>query len=485
MLLIIALAGTTSILFAERVTVGKGFGWDGIRYGQIAMDFYHWFSTDDVSAYSLQRIMPSAIVHYGLRALAIHPTIESVITGFAVYNLTLILLSCLLWIKIADQLRLGLAGRWLGFAGLFVNFAILKQAFYYAVLTDVSAFTLGLLMLYLFLTGRVFLLFLATLAGAFTWPVVIYAGLPLMLFRKRPVEAGGNKGHGPALATAALLTALVLWLMVDTYFFTGLRSIHGSTPVLGQLVYLSIAVSCLCFFFATKTLIGMTGPGDLLLALRSVTAARLILPLLAFIASRAIIGALVGIEGGSDYARNYLQQIALLSIAKPFVFIVAHAVYFGPAVILMVLLWDRVSAVVRQQGAGMVLFFLMSLFLGLNSESRQLIFAYPFFVAFLVKAVEPIRWGASFYWAFGAVALVMSKFWLRINTGPLEGLSPQEFPLQYYFLNHGPWMTDSTFLLQAALVSLITLLFATSLYSTGSWRNGVANPSLRHNDSYL
>jgi hypothetical protein len=39
--------------------------------------------------------------------------------------------------------------------------------------------------------------------------------------------------------------------------------------------------------------------------------------------------------------------------------------------------------------------------------------------------------------------------------------------------------------LQAALVSLITLLFATSLYSTGSWRNGVANPSLRHNDSYL
>jgi hypothetical protein len=79
----------------------------------------------------------------------------------------------------------------------------------------------------------------------------------------------------------------------------------------------------------------------------------------------------------------------------------------------------------------------------------------------------------------------MSKFWLRINTGPLEGLSPQEFPLQYYFLNHGPWMTDSTFLLQAALVSLITLLFAMSLYSTGSWPYGVANPSLRHNDSYL
>jgi hypothetical protein len=243
-----------------------------------------------------------------------------------------------------------------------------------------------------------------------------------------------------------------------------------------------MAASCLCFFFATKRLIGATGPGDAWLALRSVTAERLILPLLAFLATRALIFALAGIEGGSGYARDYLQQVVLLSIAKPFVFIIAHVVYFGPAVILLVLFWNRVSAVVRQHGIGMVLFFLMSLFLGLNSESRQLILAYPFFVAFLVKAVEPVRWRASFYWIFGAVALVMSKFWLRINTGPLEGLSPQEFPLQYYFLNHGPWMADSTFFLQAALVSLITLLFAMSLYWSGSWRYGVATPSLRHND---
>jgi hypothetical protein len=483
MLIIIALAGTISILFAERVTVGSGFGWDGIRYGHVAMDLYNWFFSEDVNAYSLQRILPSAIVHYGLRALAIHPTIESVIIGFAVYNLTLLLLSCLLWIKVADHLRIGLAGRWLGFAGLFVNFAILKQAFYYPVLTDVSAFTLGLLMLYLFLTGRVFLLFLITLVGAFTWPVVIYAGLPMMLFRKQPVEANGIKGHGPAIATAALLTALVLWLMVDTYFFTGLRTINGSTPLLDQFVHLSIAVSCLCFFFATKTLIGATGPGDVWLALRSVTAARLILPLLAFIATRAIIGALGDIEWGSGYARDYLQQIALLSIAKPFVFIIAHVVYFGPAVILLALVWNRVSAVVRQHGVGMVLFFMMSLFLCLNSESRQLIFAYPFFVAFLVKAVEPIRWRASFYLVFGALSLVMSKFWLRINVGSMEGLSPQEFPLQYYFLNHGPWMADSTFLLQAALVSLLTLLFAISLYWSGSWRYSVATSPLRHNDS--
>lgn len=459
MLSIIALVGTINILVAERVTVGGGFGWDGIRYGQLAMDFRTWLASEDMNSYGMQRIVPSAIVHYGLRALGVRPSIESVITGFEVYNLILLVLGGWLWIKIADRLGIGLAGRWLGFAGLFVNFAVLKQAFYYPVLTDVSAFTLGLLMLYAFLAGRVFALFLVTLVGAFTWPVAIYAGLGLMLFRKQPLGEGDNKSGGLALVTAALLTAAVAWLMINTYFVTGLRSINGSTPVLEMTVHLSIAVSCLFFFLSTKTLIGPAAPADAWNALRSVTAARIVMCLVAYFGTRAVIRALSSDGGQSSYVQEYLEQIALLSIAKPFVFMVAHAIYFGPAVILMLFFWNGVSAVVRQHGAGMVLLFILSLFLGLNSESRQLIFVYPFFVAFLVKAVEPIRWRASFYWLFAAASLVISKFWLRINVAPFDGLAPQDFPPQYYFMNHGPWMADLSFLLQATLILLAALVF--------------------------
>ena len=472
MIISIALAGIISILFAERVTVGRGFGWDGIRYGLLAMDFYGGLWSDDMNSYGLQRIVPSAFVHYGLRAVGIQPTIESVIIGFAVFNLLMLVLAVFLWIKIADRLRIGLAGRWLGFAGLFINFAILKQAFYYPVLTDVPAFTLGLLMLYVFLTGRLFALLAVTLVGAFTWPVTIYAGLPLMLFSRQPIDPGTRRSRAFAVATAGLLTAAVLWLMAHTYFFTGLRSINSSTPVLGNTVYLSIAASCIFFFFAIKTLIGPINLGEAWRALRRVNAARLILCLLAFIATRAVIRALTSEEGDLGHIPQYLQHTALLSIAKPFVFIVAHVIYFGPAVILLAFFWDRVSAVARQHGLGMVLFFIMSLFLGLNSESRQSIFAYPFFVAFLVKAIEPMKLRASFCWLFGAVALVMSKFWLRINLAPFDGLGPQEFPLQYYFLNHGPWMADLTFLLQAALVLLVAAFLAVLLYRSGFWRPG-------------
>jgi len=63
----------------------------------------------------------------------------------------LLTLLAYVWCLIARELDIGMRGKWLGFVALFVNFAVLKQAGYYPVLTDVPAYALGALTLLFYL----------------------------------------------------------------------------------------------------------------------------------------------------------------------------------------------------------------------------------------------------------------------------------------------------------------------------------------------
>src|SRR6266849_3846734 len=59
------------LAFSEQVPVNGGFGWDGVAYGGWARDFYNAVFVRGLNSYYIGRILPSAIVHYGLRALSL------------------------------------------------------------------------------------------------------------------------------------------------------------------------------------------------------------------------------------------------------------------------------------------------------------------------------------------------------------------------------------------------------------------------------
>ena len=93
MLLIVILFGIGNLLFGEIITVSDGFGWDGKGYRDIARDFSSRVLENGFSDYTVQRIVPSLIVHYGLRLLQTPIIDKSILMGFRVLNFTLVVIA--------------------------------------------------------------------------------------------------------------------------------------------------------------------------------------------------------------------------------------------------------------------------------------------------------------------------------------------------------------------------------------------------------
>src|SRR5579862_9541368 len=133
--LILALA---CFWLGERVAVNGGLGWDGVIYAGWAKDFHEEVFVKRVDPYYIQRILPAAVVHYSLRGLQVARTPENILAAFGLLNVALITLIAWLWCRIARELAISPAGRWLGFVGFFVNYIILKHTFFCPVTTDVA-----------------------------------------------------------------------------------------------------------------------------------------------------------------------------------------------------------------------------------------------------------------------------------------------------------------------------------------------------------
>ena len=122
----------------EKIGINGGLGWDGGVYASWVQDLPGAIQKG-IGSYHVQKILPVALAHYGLRLF--HESIQErhVIRAFVIINIIGATLVAWLWCKIASELKISDRGKWLGFAGLILNFAMTKNAFFYPVLTDVPA----------------------------------------------------------------------------------------------------------------------------------------------------------------------------------------------------------------------------------------------------------------------------------------------------------------------------------------------------------
>jgi hypothetical protein len=184
MFLIVLVLGLLNFFWGELVPAGGGLGWDGVLYADMARNLGSIISGGQLSSYYAQRFLPSVIVRGILLCTRVPISNTNIIRGFEVYNLVLLLGACCVWKRLADAVHLSLAGRWIGFSGIFVNFECSKQAFFYPVLTDVTALFIGILLLLFFVEKKQVALFVTTVIGAFSWPVVSVYGALLLLFMR-------------------------------------------------------------------------------------------------------------------------------------------------------------------------------------------------------------------------------------------------------------------------------------------------------------
>ena len=485
------LSGIASILWAEKLPVGDGLGWDGVNYGTWAKNFHESVFVKGLSDYYVQRMAPSAIVHYGTRGLLspfygqerIHEILaqtKNIIRAFDIYNLILLLIAVYVWGLIADNLALSDKGKWFGFCCLFINYAIAKSNYYQPVLTDTSAFVLGLVMFYFFLANQPLGILATMLVGAFTWPTIPMTGAIFLAFPRPadPLDATPRVTTPTVRRLSLLATALaclVAILMLLHLLRQDIRQWDNASMVRINfvLLYSSMVALIVYLFFGFRSAFRDGRLFDLRYIIKAIHWRWAAAAFVTLLVIRFVVGKLAAnIPSPWTYSR-YVEYLFASALTEPFLFLVAHAVYYGPVILLMVIFWKQFCEGAGRFGIGFRLFVILNLALSICPQSRYQIPAVSAFVIVMVaimdRALLP-RWGLAF-WV--VLSIFYSKVWYIFNTGPMRSdgsmASFQKFPIQHFFMNSGPWMSHSMYLAQGSVV-LATLIVLALLVIRGRFR---------------
>ena len=443
----VAALGAITIVWGERIGVNGDQGWDGMAYAEWARDIARAVD-QGLTKYQAQRVLPSAIVDVmGGRAHAVD--------RFQLFDALALIAAAFAWTRIAVQLAWSRAASWAGFVAVFASFAIARHALYYPTLTDSAAFALGTAMTWAYLADRPIVLGLVGLASAFTWPPSWIVALGLLVLRRRTVEPIEARWIRPTAALVAAAGAIVA---------CGVALHYLDKPAPGDVVWVDlvprgllwITLPCLAVWtgFAWYALACRRRSWNVVAYARSIADVRLVLAVVAVVAVvvvRAWWIAKVGTRGPGPTRDQFACELAVESLRGPLWDLVHHVVYYGPIVIVAVAGWRKLAATADEWGPGAVLVLAMVVAFAIGSESRQWIHLFPFVVATAITATAS-WWTPRRTIVFAALCLVWSKLWwpMRYDT-PLD---PFSWPNLRYYMQHGPWASDTTFAIHAAAVAV-------------------------------
>lgn len=457
----VAIYGVLNILYAEKLPANEGLGWDGLRYSSIAA---YMLNSPEIDNYILMRIFPPAIVHIIFKVFSIEFSIPNIIKGFEFVNLAGLIISAVFIRKIFDHLKITFEKQMLGFVLLFVSYAIAKFNFYYPVMTDTPALCLSIVLLYFYLTNQTINLLLIVILSGFTWPVVFYQGIILLMFPvvKREFEPLNKvKTIGIQSASALAILVLIIYFIYVDYDY---EPVMFTIPIDLKLINISAVGVVTMFFFYPKMLTNrLFFTKDYLL--KNINVNR-VLTGVAIVVVFNILLRQLNISGKMGALNaSMLSSRVICGMAKPLFNVIAHGSYFGSVILLVIIFWNRFSKVVSGFGLGLSLAFMFNFYLFvLGPESRNLINLFPWLVVFLIAAINDYRFSNLFYFTIFLFNLVLSKIWFSVSYNDSGGTINTEgtigSPNDLFFMNLGPWMSSEMYLKQAlVLILFLVILF--------------------------
>lgn len=439
-----------SVFWGEHVLTHNGLGQDGMEYADIARDFPNFLLNHELSQYRFQRILPSGIVYAmaWLSQISLAPP-QNVVLLFSIYNLILLLLAVGLWYQIANKLQWTPAIRLISFAGLFLNFAIFKVALFNPVLTDPSAFFVGMLLVYYFLEDKYIKLLLATFFGAFIFPTFLVLGLLLFTFPLQQFTSTHELQYSRLSIVIAnimgLIAATAAILLYLSYGPTNKTLPFWDSPLglvlgaVGLFLYVVIgSIPLLNMKFKIK---------KYLHPIRITTAISifLLLKIFIFFMSNGTAGDL-----STD---TFVKAIFIRALAFPVIFFVSHVIYFGPIILLIAFFWKEFVTLIQTRGLGVIGATVLIFLLSLNSESRQLINFFPFIIIMFIEMIKHQKFSNRFLATFILLSVFISKIWMLCN-------STLAFPPHYRWtaMSFGPWMSAQMYVINCFAVIAITFI---------------------------
>lgn len=443
-----------SFFMGDRINIGGGFGWDGFLLGELAGDFYTRLEAG-VNQFWIARTFPSFLVFHILQVLRLESTPQNIIYTFSCLNIFSVTFAAYIWCLIARELKIGLQGQWLGFIALFLNHAVLKTTSYLPVQTDAIAYGIGMAMLYFYLKGKTLWLYFLLLLGLFTWPTILHMGALMLLFPRQfnnTELSQSSKIKYHLHRWIALIPALAGGIYMYILLPGNIDYLDRGKP-LQSVGYLSLAIATSYLFFGLSEILNNSSffrwqNLQAYLQRKSFYLTFIILLVLLILPAQ-----FATIPGKDQTLGHTLYLITLTSILQPGVFFLAHIIYWGPCVILMAFLWRPICQLVQQYGWGLTLWIALSLVHSLDSESRHFVTFYPLLVPFFVKVTEKFKWTNQQYWGLAIASLLVSKIWLTIGS---IGGDPRQFPSQIFFMNHGPWISNTMYAVQGGIACFLT-----------------------------
>lgn len=509
MILVVVVLGLLNFFWGEKIPAGGGFGFDGVRYAEMVRHLDSMVSGGQLSSYHAQRILPSAIVRSMMLLSGIAMSDLSIIRFFELYNLFLLVGACLVWKRVADNFSLGLAGRWIGFSGIFINFQCSKQAFYYPVLTDVTALFIAMLMLLFYVERKPIALFFTTIIGAFCWPVVSVCGASLLILLRAelPKEVivptpstftikfialpSLVKITGLAILILSIIGYLILsqiWqlsadacnaLNTPLQILANLRLpvvshalervLTGNNACALETIlnkvesFLTVLPSLFGLLLALWMLIGSGSFFKVVLSgLMRSPLSLVLLAISAILVPSIMVRIISNPAVGNPSDLMFLVKVMLFPQEGKFLLpIVTLAVFWGPVVLLLVLYWQEFCVESRKLGPGFMVVIGISLLFGLVGEPRFMTIAWPFLVLGLVLAMERSSTKGTFKYVFVVLTVLYAQFWMKLNLAPWFGADNEgllEFPKQLFFMHYGLWMSWWSYAIQLVVLLLSIVL---------------------------
>ncbi len=437
--------------YGERIPYNGGLGWDGATYAEWTQHSPWETIKYGISVYYIQRLLPSSIIYFVAKLL--HYNLGSniaIIHAFYLLNCCMLIWGAIMLWLIAKHLRWDRPVFYVAFALVFLIYPVIKYSTYGVTLTDISAFSLGIATFYYYLKNNLPGLIIVTLAASFTYPSMLYAALPLLIFKSTPnstfhiSEKITKSSHYIATGIGLIAVVAVLYKHIVKH----MQALSSANQINEPLITISIVCLFLYIYFASRKLIDYDYA---IYALKHQTCwKRIGLALILLILVKATIVIFSDSSAGPLTPGSYLSVILLSSIVNPATNLLSHIIFFGPGILLIVFLWKQICLLAKQHGPGLILFMLLYVLLAICPESRQFINAWPVFAILTCQVLS--RYNISWYFTYSiiAISIVMTRFWLPLNIAPwhndqLLSITPGlllKFPEQMLFMSTGHWMSN-------------------------------------------
>lgn len=397
----------------EKIPVNEGAYGDGVFYRDVGRFFLDDIENSGYNLVQLTRILPFALLNLTFSTFHIVKDNEGLQHGMIIWQVLYLALACYWFFRIAKKLRLKTALMTLGFILIFFNFAWLKSIWYHPFSPDLFAFALGMGQANYFLRYEKFKLGMVSIIGAFVSPLLLISGL-LMLFLpgdKLPLY----EGERPKTLTPAILSLIIPVLVAVLGW--GVWG-WGNEPFINQLFHglAILAIPPVLVFGAIQNTVDWD-LGAKQLKKRTKTD-KLSRGIMAFVGIFLVLILLSGQNEGLGVFR-FMKELGIGSFRFPFDFIISFSLQWGLLALLSILFLKRMIQEMSRMGWPAVLVLSLGLVFAFFFKVNALAAWVPLWGVVVIKALKRYRWGNKDLILAGIAALILSLFWLPLNSDAL------------------------------------------------------------------